>query len=258
MSSYKVFYHCYSREVSAEEGDGVTLTAEQIVVQFAEIMLKPDDFFGIVDANNVTLQFMRNRVDRVWMEIPCPEKDGSYGGHIRLNAAIDVLKSLPASFEQLKHSLVFQSWDGENDEKLYAVPEEQVRKLTEDHGAAFATDLVTCQDMGVGYMYREAPDFEEDSGWRFLSGEEDQDYMNVSANSGIFDVNTVANYDPDIIPFLNAPVGSAFARNDDDVLVPAEDVEDEEEEEQEDNEFDDDDDDDDGEEAYNPFVDEEE
>ena len=60
-----------------------------------------------------------------------------------------------------------------------------------------------------------------------MSGEEDQDYMNVSGNSGIYDVNLIANYDPDIIPFLNAPVGSAFARNDDDVFVPAEELDDE-------------------------------
>lgn len=28
----------------------------------------------------------------------------------------------------------------------------------------------------------------------------------------IYDVNTIANYDPDIIPLLDAPVGSAFER----------------------------------------------
>lgn len=225
MSLYRVFYHCYSRDVSAADTDGIQLSADEIVVQFPEIMLKPDDFFGIVDADGLILQFMRNRVDRVWMEIPCQEKAGSYGGHTKLGAAIDVLKTLPASFEELKKKLVFQSWDGDNDEKLYAVPEEEVQKLTDDQGVAFATDLVMCQDMGVGYMYREIPDFEEDSGWRFLSGEEDQDYMNVSSNSGIFDVNTVANYDPEIIPFLNAPVGSAFARDENDVLMAIEDIE---------------------------------
>ncbi len=227
MTSYNVFYHCYSREVSAEADDNATMSAAEIVAQFPEILLKPDDFFGIVDANGVTLQFMRNRVERVLMEIPFPEKEGSYGNHTNLQAALEVLKQLPESFEELKNGLVFQSWEGDNDEKLYAVPEDEAKKLVDDHGVAFATDLVTCQDLGVGYMYRETPDFEEDSGWRFLSGEEDQDYMNVSGNSGIYDVNLIANYDPDIIPFLNAPVGSAFARNDDDVFVPAEELDDE-------------------------------
>lgn len=61
-------------------------------------------------------------------------------------------------------------------------------------------------------MYREAPDEEIDSGWRFMSGSESEDYMANSDNLAVYDVNTIANYDPDIIPFLDAPIGSAFER----------------------------------------------
>lgn len=61
-------------------------------------------------------------------------------------------------------------------------------------------------------MYREATGRELDSGWRFLSGDESDEYMNNPANHGVYDVNTIANYDPEIIPFLDAPIGSAFER----------------------------------------------
>jgi hypothetical protein len=61
-------------------------------------------------------------------------------------------------------------------------------------------------------MYREEADNELDSGWRFISGGESQAYLDDVANHAIYDVNTIANYDPDIIPFLDAPAGSAFAR----------------------------------------------
>lgn len=61
-------------------------------------------------------------------------------------------------------------------------------------------------------MYREDPDRDVDSGWRFMSGFEDEAYLNNPDNHGIYDVNTIANYDPDIIPFLDAPTGSAFER----------------------------------------------
>ena len=81
-------------------------------------------------------------------------------------------------------------------------------------GAAFATDLVTVHKHPVGYMYRDSPDSPKDSGWRFLAGFESDEYMDDPNNMGVFDVNTIANYDPDIVPFLTAPVGSAFARND--------------------------------------------
>ena len=42
---------------------------------------------------------------------------------------------------------------------------------------------------------------------------ESQEYLDNSENLAIYDVNTIANYDPDIIPFLHAPIGSAFERD---------------------------------------------
>ena len=54
-------------------------------------------------------------------------------------------------------------------------------------------------------MYREEPDNELDSGWRFFSGEELPQYADIPANFSLHDVNTIANYDPDIIEFLDAP-----------------------------------------------------
>lgn len=62
-------------------------------------------------------------------------------------------------------------------------------------------------------MYREEPDFDVDSGWRFLAGVESQEYLDDPKNMAIYDVNTIANYDPEIIPFLHAPIGSAFERD---------------------------------------------
>lgn len=62
-------------------------------------------------------------------------------------------------------------------------------------------------------MYREAPDHDVDSGWRFVAGVESDAHMGDADNHGIYDVNTIAKYDPDIIPFLDAPEGSAFERD---------------------------------------------
>ena len=47
---------------------------------------------------------------------------------------------------------------------------------------------------------------------RFMSGFESDEYMNEPGNHSVYDVNTIANYDPDIVPLLDAPVGSAFER----------------------------------------------
>lgn len=77
----------------------------------------------------------------------------------------------------------------------------------------FATDRIMVDASKVGFMYREMPEYEGDSGWRFAAGDETAAYMDNPANSGIYMLNTVANYDPDIIPHLKADYGTAFFRN---------------------------------------------
>lgn len=61
-------------------------------------------------------------------------------------------------------------------------------------------------------MYREDPDNEFDSGWRFLAGFESEEYMDADENMAFHDVNTIANYDPAIISLLDSAVGTAFER----------------------------------------------
>ena len=61
-------------------------------------------------------------------------------------------------------------------------------------------------------MYREEPDNNIDSGWSFFSGTESQEYLDDSANTSLYDVNTVANYDPAIIPYLDSAVGTQLER----------------------------------------------
>ena len=61
-------------------------------------------------------------------------------------------------------------------------------------------------------MYRESPIEEEDSGWRFLSGQEDQDYLDESENSRFIGLNTMANMDRMIIPHLNLKKGTELER----------------------------------------------
>jgi hypothetical protein len=96
--------------------------------------------------------------------------------------------------------------------KKFKLRAEDIKPLATGRGACFATDMIVVRGKPVGFMYREAPDNEQDSGWRFMSGLEDQDYMDDDANHGVYDVNTVANYDPTIVPLLDAAVGSVFER----------------------------------------------
>lgn len=103
--------------------------------------------------------------------------------------------------------------------KNFKLKAEQIKILAKGHGGCMATDMITVGGHPVGYMYREEPNDPQDSGWCFMSGHESQEYMDEPNNLAIYDVNTIANYDPEIVPFLNAPIGSAFERNTSGVLV---------------------------------------
>ena len=97
--------------------------------------------------------------------------------------------------------------------KRFMLKPEQIKPLCPGRGACFASDMITVQGKRVGYMYRESPDNNQDSGWRFFSGLETDEYANTPENIAIYDVNTICNYDPDVIPFVDEPLGSAFERD---------------------------------------------
>lgn len=99
-------------------------------------------------------------------------------------------------------------------EKRFKIRSEEIRPLVSGRGGCYAPDHITVDGHLVGYMYRERADGDfSDSGWRFFSGLESDEYANEPDNIAIYDVNTIANYDPAIIPLLDAPTGSAFARD---------------------------------------------
>jgi hypothetical protein len=97
--------------------------------------------------------------------------------------------------------------------KKFFLSREQIKPLVSpDLGACFMTDRVTVDGRKIGYMYREEPDRREDSGWRFFAGDESQDYIDDLSHTGVYSVNTAANYDPDIIPYLEMPAPCAFEK----------------------------------------------
>ncbi|HEX8225087.1 MAG TPA: DUF2185 domain-containing protein [Allosphingosinicella sp.] len=95
-----------------------------------------------------------------------------------------------------------------------------IRPIAPGRGGCIASRRITEDGCLVGLMYRDAPHNEMDSGWRFIAGDEDDDYMNETANHAVYDVNTIANYDEDIVQYLDAELGSQFAREEDGELKP--------------------------------------
>jgi hypothetical protein len=100
-------------------------------------------------------------------------------------------------------------------DKKFNKSKDEFKPIAIGYGACLATNHITVEGKKVGYMYREEPleSVPADNGWRFYSGEESQEYVDNAKNLCFYDTNTIANYDPSITPYLAAPIGSAFGKN---------------------------------------------
>ena len=99
--------------------------------------------------------------------------------------------------------------------KEYKLKSEEIIKVIELKGSCIVSDKITVDGLQIGYMYREKPSNEYDSGWRFFAGIEDEKYTNNPNNFSIFNLNTICNYDKAIIPYLKSEIGSSFEKNND-------------------------------------------
>lgn len=96
--------------------------------------------------------------------------------------------------------------------KRFKIAGPEIRPIAPGHGGCIASDMITVDGKPVRYMVREEPSFEADSGWRFMAGLEDDEYVQDPTKFDIYDCNTIANYDGTIVPLLDAPVGSSFEK----------------------------------------------
>ena len=96
--------------------------------------------------------------------------------------------------------------------KQFKLQPEEFVQLIEPIGSCLASDRITVGGEKVGYMYREEPNDESDGGWRFFAGDESEQYSDDPNNFEIYDVNTIANYDRAIIPYLSFEAGSQLER----------------------------------------------
>ena len=116
----------------------------------------------------------------------------------------------------------------------YYVKAEDMKNLLpdwEEASGCIATNRITVEGCKVGYCYREKPDGDWDSGWRFTAGDESDEYMDDPNNAGIYGLNSICNDDPDIIPLLNTPAPCAFERDENGVFQQIKDWKPDEDEE---------------------------
>lgn len=88
------------------------------------------------------------------------------------------------------------------------------KELADTKLGCFVTDRVSMEGAPIQYAERQLPNPNfPDSGWKFMAGDETNEYLSDINNIGVFTLNHIANYDEGILPILDAPVGSVYERN---------------------------------------------
>lgn len=91
-----------------------------------------------------------------------------------------------------------ESWDDP------AIPE-----YTDMQKYAFVTQRAIDLN-SIGYCYREYSDIKIDSGWRFLYGDEDEDYLDNPENTIVKDLSEIIIWKPILKEIISSKHGSEF------------------------------------------------
>jgi hypothetical protein len=77
----------------------------------------------------------------------------------------------------------------------------------------FVTNNILYGSDKVGYIYREKPDQDDDSGWRMNTGKETDEYMNDADNVFCVSLGAVLRKDDSVVNLLDSPTGASFRRD---------------------------------------------
>jgi hypothetical protein len=107
----EVFYSDYGREVHVPSNESQQMDLESILRLMDQVLVAPDNFLGVVDKSNHTLQFIVNPEQTIWMEIPIPAQKGSYGKDASLEDCKLAVEQARGSISVEKiPGLRFQAW----------------------------------------------------------------------------------------------------------------------------------------------------
>ena len=141
------------------------------------------------------------RAERMWVEITEITENGFRG----------YLDNDPVYIQDLKHQdiLEFEERhiiDTDLDDPVPSITEKYIKRC-------FVTHNVLYDGRPVGYLYRETPDYDDDSGWRFTAGDESDEYMENSDNTSYVSLGAVLREDDSFVDLLDREAGVAFAKD---------------------------------------------
>lgn len=186
------------------------VNADQILAENKYTFYKPSlEIIELVTAGEVVkliFQFDSDdpqapRAERMWVLVDEVQGHGRFRG--RLNNEPHYIQDLKlddvVEFEAC-HIINTEHDDDDN------IVERYIKRC-------FVTKRVLTEGYKVGYLYREEPDEENDSGWRFTSNTESDEYMDDSDNVAYVSLGAVLSRDDSFIDLLELPAGTAFIRD---------------------------------------------
>lgn len=140
--------------------------------------------------------------ERMWVEVSQLMSDGRFIGKLENQPAFikDLQIGTTIEFEAAHiytTSLPDDPSEGESLVQKYSV-------------RCFTTMRILNDGAKVGALYREAPEFPGDSGWRISANDESEAYMSDASNLAMVSLGAVLRCDPAIVDLLDSPVGSSF------------------------------------------------
>ncbi|MCI8509145.1 MAG: DUF2185 domain-containing protein [Lachnospiraceae bacterium] len=78
---------------------------------------------------------------------------------------------------------------------------------------SYVSRKVTDEGWKVGYMTRAEAMNENDSGWSFMAGNEDDEYIDDYRNIRLLSIAEVCQLDSEVLRYIENPVGTALIRN---------------------------------------------
>ncbi len=98
---YRVFYLFARTGESVSSTSAVEMTAKGICEQLLPRLHTEDDFIGLIDAADNTLQvFCEPTPDRYWLELPIDAARASYGRYVNFAELSSLIGTLPQVFDR--------------------------------------------------------------------------------------------------------------------------------------------------------------
>ena len=98
---YRVFYFFERSGETVSSASPVEMSAKSIREQLLRRFHSEDDYLGIIDEADNTLQILREPgEDRYWVELPMEEARASYGRYMVLAEVEELLLALPGVLDR--------------------------------------------------------------------------------------------------------------------------------------------------------------